>query len=62
VMMEYRFEVVGSFSADKLSQRATNKANELSTDGWKLVMWKLGFLDAALFLEFEREKKAEPVN
>ncbi len=57
VMMEYRFEVVGSFSADKLSQKATNKANELTAEGWRLVKWKLGFLDAALFLEFEREKK-----
>jgi hypothetical protein len=61
-MMEYRFEVVGSFNADKLSQRATNLANELSSGGWKLVKWKLGILDAALWLEFEREKKAEPVN
>ena len=56
-MLEYRFEVVGSFSADKLTQKATNRASELSSDGWKLVKWELGFLDATLFLEFEREKK-----
>jgi hypothetical protein len=56
-MTEYRFKVVGSFSADKLSQKATNLANELSSEGWKLAKWKLGFLDATLFLEFEREKK-----
>ena len=57
-MMEYRFEVVGNcFSPDKLTQKATNRANELSSEGWKLVKWKLGFLDATLFLEFEREKK-----
>ena len=57
-MMEYRFRVVGnSFNAEKLTKKATNLANELSSEGWKLVKWELGFLDATLFLEFEREKK-----
>jgi hypothetical protein len=61
-MMEYKFKVVGNcFGVDKLTQKATKLANELSTDGWKLVEWRLGFLDAALFLEFEREIKAEQI-